>query len=123
MPGCRDSEIAVFACANACGVEAIRRGNATAQAQVPRILLFIRDPPPVAPVLLTDLRKGTNTLVHLASRRPPGIRPAIKASHPNELLAGHFTPSAKPIRRPPRPCQARGAPGVRAATPHRFLAR
>src|SRR5216683_6008612 len=63
----------------------------------------------VAPISLTDLRKGTNTLVHLTSRRAPQgnstchLRPAIKASHSNELLAGHFTPFAEPIGRPPRP--------------------
>src|SRR5260370_9890459 len=102
MPGCRDSEISVFACANACGAEAIRPSNATAPAQVPRILPFIRDPPP-APILLTDLREGTNTLVHLTSRRPPGNSTCHQASHPYELLAVHFTPFAEQILLPPLP--------------------
>src|SRR6266404_9913938 len=98
MPGCRDSEISVFACASACGAKVTRPSSTKTPAQMLRIFLFIKRPPR-APILLTDLRHGTNTLVYLGSRPSSGN----SIGHPNELLAGHFTPFAQPIRRPARP--------------------
>src|SRR6266849_2242204 len=112
MPGCRDSVISVFACANACGADAIMPSSATTPVVRPRIFRFINILP-AALILLTGPRRCTNTLVHLRSRRSLGNSTGRQETcrqdlpfqdlPPNEPLAGHSAPFADQIRRTARP--------------------
>src|SRR5665213_778219 len=89
MPGCRDSDISVFCCAEAGKADSARPSAAMAPAQLRHIILFIERPPAVESVDLS-FRRCTNALVHLM--QAPSLRRLFDGRTPSRLPPSRLPP-------------------------------